>query len=152
MTFDDFIDHLEARPGMYLGDVTFERLESYLLGYQAACNVNGMDDPFDGISELIQCRVGHLHPLGWMGGIRHFLADDDVQAIDLVFSSIHDLQKIQADKGLEWLKSEFKRMKNLKRPRSMNPLWPSQRLQNHKAKRGCGEQSAKPRHSNQLTT
>lgn len=136
MTFSEFIDHLEARPGMYLGEVTFEKLESYLLGYQICCNVNGIDDPFDGLSELLQCRVGRQHPLGWIGGIKHFFAQDEQHAIELVFSAIHDLHRIKDEKGLDWLKSEFHRMKSLKRARAMNPEWPSRRPQTNKAESG----------------
>ena len=138
----EFIEHLEARPGMYLGEVSFEKLESYLLGYQACCAVNDLDDPFEGLSELIQCRVGRQHPLGWIGGIRHFFAQSEEHGIELVFAAIDDLQRIKEERGLVWLKTEFDRMKSLKRARPMNPQWPSKRQETTNAEQGGGGQAA----------
>jgi hypothetical protein len=124
MTFGEFIEHLERRPGMYVGEVSFDRIASYLLGYGACCAVLEVDDPLEGLHELIQCRVGRYHALHWQQGIQYFFAGNEADAIDYVFSSIRDLQRIKDERGLDWLISEFERLKKRKRARAKNPNWP----------------------------
>ena len=124
MTFGEFIEHLEKRPGMYVGEASFDRITTYLLGYQACCCVLEAEDPLAGLHELIQCRVGRYNASHWPQGIRHFFAEDEADAIDYVFSSIRDLQCIRDERGLDWLMSEFARLKERKRARAKNPHWP----------------------------
>ncbi|HEY1121961.1 MAG TPA: hypothetical protein VGE67_10190 [Haloferula sp.] len=109
---------------MYVAPSTFDCIATYLDGYQACCAVNGLEDPFDGLRELIQCRVGRQCATHWTHAIRHFFAASEEAAVPLIFASIHDLHRIKEEKGLEWLKSEFERMKHLQRARPMNPSWP----------------------------
>ena len=124
MTFTGFIEGLEKRTGMYVGEVTFQTVSTYLLGYQMCCHVHHLDDPFDGIDELIRCRLGRRCSLHWTYIIRQFFAEDEESAIPLIFSSIHDLQRLKAEKGRAWLKSESDRMEKFKRARPVNPSWP----------------------------
>lgn len=133
MTFGEFIEHLERRPGMYVGEVSFDRITSYLMGYQACCSILEVDDPLAGLYELIQCRVGRFHALHWPQGIRYFFAEDEANAIDYVFSSIRDLQRIKDERGLNWLLSEFARLKERKRARAKNPHWPFKEREDSRA-------------------
>lgn len=124
MTFGEFIEHLEKRPGMYVAEVSFDTITSYLLGYQACCRVLKVDDPLEGFYELVQCRVGRYNALHWSQGIRYFFAEDEADAIAYVFSFIRDLQRIRDERGLDWLISEFDRLKKRKRARAKNACWP----------------------------
>jgi hypothetical protein len=124
MTFTEFIEGLEKRPGMWMKEATIEAVSAYLFGYQTCCFVHDLDDPLDGMHELIQCRLGRPCSIGWTYAIRQFLTEDEESAIRLIFSSIHDLQRLKTEKGRDWLRSEFDRMRKLKRARPVNLSWP----------------------------
>lgn len=123
-SFIDFLDVFEKRTGMFLAPVTFDGICAYLEGYQACCWVERLEDPLEGMRELIQCRLGRQSPLQWAFVIQQFFVEDEDAAIPIVFSSIRDLHRIKREKGLEWLKAEFEGMQTFKRARPLNLSWP----------------------------
>ena len=58
MNFDELMAHLEKRPGMYLHPYNFDSLTAFMLGYEQCAKLNEQVNHFDGMSELVQCRLG----------------------------------------------------------------------------------------------
>ncbi|MFF4020232.1 hypothetical protein [Streptomyces sp. NPDC001843] len=70
MSEREYWANVAERPGMFVGEVTLARLESFLEGYGAHAQRHG-GPGFDGWHEWLVARRGRKCNHNWMGQVRH---------------------------------------------------------------------------------
>jgi hypothetical protein len=108
MTFYEWMDRIEARPGMYLDRAEFDTLKVFILGYQMALAGNRVNEfdtpPFAGFNRFVLQKLGRLGEravlkagdaevdlgsIGWETAIADS-ADDGQEALELFFRLLRE--------------------------------------------------------------
>jgi len=131
--FDDLMEGLKTRGGMYIVPFNFDTLIAYLFGCEATLNMLGRESPLEGMRELVYCRFGAHRASVWPYIVRELLSKTEDDAIRMVFDWYSDLKAIRESRGLGWLRSEFERLGSLKRKRATNCNWPDKSAQHNLA-------------------
>jgi hypothetical protein len=83
MTEREYFRQVARRPGMFVGRATLERVEGFLMGYQARAGRDGGADVFGGWRDWLVLRRGKDCNHGWSGQVRHIALPEGWEGWDL---------------------------------------------------------------------
>jgi hypothetical protein len=123
--FNEMLINLEKRGGMYVSPFTYSSLAAYITGYDHAVMDLDGNSNLEGMQELVARKYGRYCSLHWIGIIRELLSESDETAIANLFYFCKQLKEIKNQRGLQFLKEEYKRLGSLKRKIKSDVNWPA---------------------------
>lgn len=105
------MEHFRKRPGMYVGNVSYEKIVSYIAGYDHCSGNRDGKGILDGFREWVNLEVGCYGNLHWSWIILNMLGgNDEERAIECLFELFDSFYQAVITEGVESIKARAKKM------------------------------------------